>query len=336
LSQFARAQEDRLDAFSSGFTVGYPGGVSVEMKAALAGPVTSASRAHVNLNVLRGWWWSGLNGGTPSILQVPAWAVLGAVVDGAEPVDYLALDPAGTGFITPTFLARINTILDDAGCPPMGTSVLGSGTEGFHGIPWTRKSGSAAAPTVGYGLVTAGDIIGRHIFNEAWALFMALDCVVETDAWSPPWTRGFADGESATNTGTGATSGDALTAMVSGWPGSPSSGPDLAPSANAAVGGSFDATGTRQSSRAEWAGLGISGAGTSAKVFWLPQATAGGFTDHDDEGKAEGVVAYTESVTVTAGATQTQIRGSTTAPLPIIGGYSLAPRIALAMAFPDP
>lgn len=103
--------------------------------------------------------------------------------------------------ITQAFLDRINTFLDDAGCPPMGTAPLAADAA-TKGIPWTRQSGNPASPTTSYGQPQEGDIIGPHFFNEWWALLNCLDTLLYPPT-IPPATYdleqkyGFAEGAPA-------------------------------------------------------------------------------------------------------------------------------------------
>lgn len=110
------------------------------------------------------------------------------------------------GSITQAFLDRVNAFLVAAGCPEMGsTPVAGDGVYTM-GIPWTRKHGPPDAPTTSYGEPQEGDIIGRWIFNEWWAILSCMDTLV----FSPAAVAATFDGEAVFGVGDQATAEDAL------------------------------------------------------------------------------------------------------------------------------
>ncbi len=81
------------------------------------------------------------------------------------------------------FLDRVNAFLTAAGCPEMGSTLQPDFTVGataFLGLPWTRKSGNPASPTVAHGEPQNGDILGPWIFNEWYAVQNCLNYLVRT------------------------------------------------------------------------------------------------------------------------------------------------------------
>lgn len=100
----------------------------------------------------------------------------------AYPNDWFYFTPGG-GLATTALLVRMNEILTGAGCPALQTTTPNADTDAM-GIPWTRVYGAdLGAPTVATGKALTGDWVGPWIFNELWALLLALDCLSVPRAW---------------------------------------------------------------------------------------------------------------------------------------------------------